>query len=92
MLLDNSKSTPSNNVCDIFDFSNLIKKKATFFTKDALPTLIDVILTNKPNKYQNATNFNCGLNDYHNLISVQLKGEIPKLKKRLCYIQKFQKF
>ena len=27
MLLDNSKSTPSNNVCDIFDFSNLIKKK-----------------------------------------------------------------
>jgi hypothetical protein len=47
----------------------------------ALPTLIDVILTNKPNKYQNATNFNCGLSDYHNLISVQLKGEIPKLNK-----------
>lgn len=91
MLLDNSKSTPLNNVCDIFDFSNLIKK-ATCFTKDALPTLIDVILTNKPNKCQNATNFNCGLSDYHNLISVQLKGEIPKLKKRLCYIQKFQKF
>ena len=87
MLLDNSKSTPSNNVCDIFDFSNLIKK-ATCFTKDALPTL----LTNKPNKCQNATNFNCALSDYHNLISVQLKGEIPKLKKRLCYIQKFQKF
>lgn len=70
MLLDNSKSTPLNNVCDIFDFSNLIKK-ATCFTKDALPTLIDVILTNKPNKCQNATNFNCGLSDYHNLISVQ---------------------
>jgi hypothetical protein len=40
MLLDNSKSTPLNNVCDIFDFSNLIKK-ATCFTKNALPTLID---------------------------------------------------
>jgi hypothetical protein len=49
---------------NIFDFSNLIKK-ATCFTKDALPTLIDVILTNKPNKCQNATNFNCGLSDYH---------------------------
>jgi hypothetical protein len=68
MLLDNSKSTPLNNVCDIFDFSNLIKK-ATCFTIDALPTLIDVILSNKPNKCQNATHFNCGLSDYHNLIS-----------------------
>ena len=66
-------------------------QKSNMLYKDALPTLIDVILTNKPNKCQNATNFNCGLSDYHNLISVQLKGEIPKLKKRLCYIQKFQK-
>lgn len=91
MLLDNSKSTPLNNVCDIFDFSNLIKK-ATCFTKDALPTLIDVILTNKPNKCQNATNFNCGLSDYHNLISVQLKGEIPKLKKDYVTYRSFKNF
>ena len=91
MLLDNSKSTPLNNVCDIFDFSNLIKK-ATCFTKDALPTLIDVILTNKPNKYQNATNFNCGLSDYHNLISVQLKGEIPKLNKDNVTYRSFKYF
>ena len=33
MLLDNSKSTPSNNVCDIFDFSNLIKKKNNMLYK-----------------------------------------------------------
>ena len=91
MLLDNSKSTPLNNVCDIFDFSNLIKK-ATCFTKDALPTLIDVILTNKPNKCQNATNFNCGLSDYHNLISVQLKGKIPKLKKDYVTYRSFKNF
>ena len=91
MLLDNSKSTPLNNVCDIFDFSNLIKK-ATCFTKNALPTLIDVILTNKPNKCQNATNINCGLSDYHNLISVQLKGEIPKLKKDYVTYRSFKNF
>jgi hypothetical protein len=91
MLLDNSKSTPLNNVCDIFDFSNLIKK-ATCFTIDALPTLIDVILSNKPNKCQNATHFNCGLSDYHNLISesVQLKGEIPKLKKDYVTYRSFK--
>ena len=57
------------------------------FYKDVLPTLMDVILTNTPNKCQNATNFNCGLSDYHNLISVQLKGEIPKLKKIMLHTE-----
>ena len=33
MLLDNSKSTPLNNVCDIFDFSNLIKKSNMFYNR-----------------------------------------------------------
>jgi hypothetical protein len=51
-----------------------------------------VILTNKPNKCQNATNFNCGLSDYHNLISVQLKGEIPNLKKDYVTYRSFKNF
>ena len=95
MLLDNtSNSTPLNHVCDIFDFSNLIKKnkKSNMFYSDALPTLIDVILTNKPNKCQNATHFNYGLSGYHNLISVQLKGEIPKLKKDYVTYRSFKNF
>ena len=33
MLFDNSKSTPSNNVCDNFDFSNLIKTKSNMLYK-----------------------------------------------------------
>jgi hypothetical protein len=34
-------------MCDIFDYTNLVKT-ATCHTKNANPTLIDVILTNKP--------------------------------------------
>jgi hypothetical protein len=45
---------------DLSDYSNLVKKE-TCFTKNASPTLIDVILTNKPSHCQNTTNFNWGL-------------------------------
>lgn len=56
-------------------------------TKNTNPTLMDVILTNKPSYCQNITNFNCGLSDVHNLISFQLKGYVPKLKKYIFCIE-----
>ena len=40
--------------------------------------------SNKQTKFcQNVSNFNCGLSDYHNMISFQLKGYVPKIKKEL---------
>ena len=73
-------------MCDIFDYTNLVKT-ATCHTKNANPTLIDVILTNKPSYCQNITNFNCGLSDVRYLISFQLKGYVPKCKKKLFCIE-----
>ena len=83
-VLDEDKGTPLTIMCDIFDYTNLVKT-ATCHTKNAHPTLIDVILTNKPSYCQNITNFNCGLSDVHNLISFQLKGYVPKLKKKILF-------
>lgn len=60
--------------------------------KKASPTLIDVILTNRPEYYQNITNFCCGLSDVHNLISFQLKGHIPKFKRDLIQYRSFKDF
>jgi hypothetical protein len=37
-------------MCDIFDYANLVKT-ATCHTKNVNPTLIDVILTNKPSYF-----------------------------------------
>ena len=68
------------NVCDIFDFVNLVKSP-TCFTKGAPATLNDVILTNRSTLCQNIQNFNCGLSDVHNIISVQIKGTIPRIIK-----------
>ena len=86
-LLSDQKSTPLTNVCDICDLENIVKC-ATCFTKDADPTLIDVILTNRKSLLQNVMNFSCGLSDVHNLIAVQIKGKIPSLKKPLNFQEK----
>ena len=59
---------------DSFSFSNLIKD-VTCFKKDSKPSLLDVILTNKPNNCASTCNFNCGISDLHNMVSVQLKEQ-----------------
>jgi hypothetical protein len=43
-VLVEDKGTPLTTMCDIFDYTNLVKT-ATCHTKNANPTLIDVILT-----------------------------------------------
>ena len=80
-----AKSEPLRSGCDIFDFSNVIKVP-TCFTKNARPSLLDVILTNRPTLLYNVTNFSPGISDWHNLISVVIKGLAPppKVRKLLC--------
>ena len=73
--LDEKRCAPLVSVCDILDLTNLVKRP-TCFTKIADPTLNDVILTISPNNCMNVLNFNCGISDDHNLISVQIKGNI----------------
>ena len=48
----------------------------TCFTEGASPSLNDVILTNKPNYCMNTNNYNCGISDVHNIISIQMKGTV----------------
>jgi hypothetical protein len=52
----------------------------TCFTKQAAPSLNDVILTNTPKQCMKILNFNCGINDVHNFISVQFKGNLQQRK------------
>ena len=70
-----SKSKPLIDICDIFDLTNMVKP-AICFMKNCNPSLVDVILTNKPRFCFNAVNFGCGISDWHNLIGVVVKGGI----------------
>lgn len=90
-MLSEHKGAPLKNVCDIFDFVNLVKSP-TCFTKGAPATLNDVILTNRSTLCQNIQNFNCGLSDVHNIISVQIKGTIPRINKKFVEYRSFKNF
>jgi hypothetical protein len=57
-----------------------------------LQLLIDVILTNRSTLCQNIQNFNCGLSDVHNIISVQIKGTIPRINKKFVEYRSFKNF
>ena len=88
-MLSPQKCTSLKHVCDIFDFTNMIKSP-TCLTKNAPPTLNDVILTNQSNYCQNALNFNYGLSDVHNTISIQIKGNLPKLNRDFINYRSFK--
>ena len=86
-----TKSKALKSVCDIFDLSSLVKK-ATCFTKTAPPSLIDVILTNRPTLLCHVTNVAYGISDWHNLISVVIKGAAPPPAKRKIKCRTYKQF
>ena len=90
-LLKPDKCQPLHTVCDIFDFTNLIKTP-TCFMKDAHPSLLDVILTNRPSLLFNTTHFTCGISDWHNMISCVIKGAAPPPNKRKIQCRSYRHF
>ena len=59
-------------LCELYDFSNLIKDP-TCFKKPLNPTSIDVILTNKVRSFHNNNVIETGLSDHHKLTLTVLK-------------------
>ena len=89
--LDSSKSKTLSDICDIFDFTNLVKT-ATCFMKHSTPSLVDVLLTNKSNFCFNVLNFGCGISDWHNLIGVVVKGATARLEKKRTKYRSYKNF
>lgn len=89
--LSPTKCRTLTDLCEIFDLSNLIKS-ATCFMKHCTPSLVDVILTNKPRYCFNVLNFGCGISDWHNLVGVVVKGATARVEKRRIKYRSFKNF
>ena len=89
--LDKTKSETLTDICDIFDFKNLIKDP-TCFMKNCSPSLVDVVLTNKSQFCFNPINFGCGISDWHNMIGVLVKGAAPKVEKQKIKYRSYKNF
>ena len=78
-LLD-PKSDTQNHFSDLrdrFTLTNLVKDKTCFKNKDG--TLLDVLLTNKPNSFQKSVTTETGLSDCHKLVSTVFRSTFIKL-------------
>ena len=62
-----------NEVCNIFSLTNLVKQTTCLTPTAKHPSLIDIILTNRPRSFKNSVAIETGLSDHHKIIVTVLK-------------------
>ena len=90
-LLDTSKGKPLEDMNELFDLKNLVKDP-TCFMKDAKPSLVDVILTNKNQNFMKTGQCDTGLSDWHNMTFTVLKGNFLHYNNSQFEYRSFQGF
>ena len=74
-----------DSFCGSYNLKSLTKKPKCFKNPDH-PTCIDLILTNRQKRFQNSTNIEIGLCDFHNPTVTVFKSYLKKRKpKELTY-------
>ena len=82
--------TTLTDFCEIYDIHNLINMPTCF--KGETPTLLDVVLTNRPKCFADVFNADLGLSDFHNCIGVASKVFAPSHKKRKITYRRMKNF
>ena len=90
-MLNSDKSATLNDFCDIFNLSQLVNGP-NCFKKGCIPSLVDVIMTNKKSLCFKSQNGPTGVRDFHNIISTVIKGEVLHKPKTLRYYRSYKKF
>ena len=95
ILLRDFKTEPNDtalsNFCEIFNLKNLIKDK-TCFKNPNKPSCIDLIITNRPNSFQNSMVIETGLSDFHKMCTTVMKMYHSKQKPSIIHYRKFKDF
>ena len=90
-LLDTSKGKPLEDMNELFGLKNLVKDPSCFM-KDAKPSLVDVILTNKNQNFMKTGQCDTGLSDWHNMTFTVLKGNFLPYNNSQFEYRSFQGF
>ena len=77
--------------CDTYNLKNLILE-LTCFKNVQNPTIIDMILTNKANCFQNSSCIETGISDHHNMSVTVLQVHFKKLKPIKIKPRNYKKF
>ena len=79
-----------SDVCDIYGLINLVSGPTCFKAEN--PTLVDVLLTNKPKCFSGTFNTDLGSSDFHNCIGTASKMFTPHKTKRKVTYRKMKNF
>ena len=77
--------------CSVFNLSSLIKEKTCFKSLDN-PSCIDLILTNRPQSFQNSNVIETGMSDFHKLTITVLKTSFRKKPAKIISYRSYTNF
>ena len=78
------------DICDLYGLTNLVKEPTCH--KSSEPTLIDIILVNRPKRYMGILNAEFCLSDFHNVIGASTKRFAPVRKPFLLQYRSYKHF
>ena len=79
-----------SDTCDIFGLTNLVTGATCF--KSETPSLVDVLITNKPKCFSGRVNIDFGCSDFHNLIAVASRMYAPEMPTRKITYRSMKRF
>ena len=86
LIMGDFNSEPSENelkeFCNIYCLKSLINEP-TCFKNINNPTCIDLILTNRPNHFQNSGTIETGISDFHKMTITVMKAKFKKLSPKI---------
>ena len=85
-----TKSSTIQDLCDMYDLSNLIKEPTCH--KGPVSTLLDVLLVTNPKRYIKALNEEFCLSDFHNVVGAATRRYAPARKPYQIHYRSFKKF
>ena len=93
LIMGDFNSEPSENefkkFCNLFCLKNLINKP-TCFKNLTNPKCIDLILTNRPNLFQNSGTIETGISDFHKMTITVMKAKFKKLPPKIITYRNYK--
>ena len=77
--------------CETYDLSSLIKV-LTCYKNPEKPSFIVLLLTNRPESFQNSSFLETGLSDFNKMTVTVIKTAFEKRKPRVSYFRKWNEF
>ena len=77
---------------DVFNLTNLIKQTTCFTPTATHPSLIDIILTNRPRYFQSSVAIETGLSDHHKMVLTVLKCHFVRLQPTTIHYRDYKYF